>query len=102
MNLNRKIRVGISHGDIDGIGYEVIMKALEDATITELCTPIVYGSAKALAYYRKALDMPSVDFSLIQRAAEALLRLHVADRHDRAPLGRQLCRRHTAARHAQC
>ena len=38
---------------------------------------------------------------LIQRAAEALLRLHVADRHDRAPLGQQLCRRHTAARHAQ-
>lgn len=71
MNLNRKIRVGISHGDINGIGYEVIMKALEDATITELCTPIVYGSAKALAYYRKALDMPSVDFSLIQRAADA-------------------------------
>ena len=71
MNLNRKIRVGISHGDINGIGYEVIMKALEDATITELCTPIVYGSAKALAYYRKALEMPSVDFSLIQRAADA-------------------------------
>ena len=37
------IKVGISHGDINGIGYEVIMKTLLDPRILEMCTPIVYG-----------------------------------------------------------
>ena len=45
MAQNKKIRVGITHGDINGIGYEVIMKALEDPLMTDLCTPIVYGSS---------------------------------------------------------
>ena len=42
----RLIRVGITHGDINGIGYEVILKTLDDTRILEMCTPIVYGSAK--------------------------------------------------------
>ena len=37
----KKIRVGITHGDINGIGYEVILKALEDSRMFELCTPII-------------------------------------------------------------
>lgn len=71
MNPNKKIRVGITHGDINGIGYEVIMKALEDPTMVELCTPIVYGSSKALSYHRKALDIPNVNFNMVPRAEEA-------------------------------
>ena len=51
---NNKLKIGITHGDINGIGYEVIMKALEDEAILELCTPVVYGSAKIAAFYRKA------------------------------------------------
>ena len=62
MAQNKKIRVGITHGDINGIGYEVIMKALEDPLMTDLCTPIVYGSSKALSYHRKALEMGNVKF----------------------------------------
>ena len=42
----KTILAGISHGDINGIGYEVIIKALSDPTINEICTPIVYGSPK--------------------------------------------------------
>ena len=49
----RLIRVGITHGDINGIGYEVILKTLDDTRILEMCTPIVYGSAKIAAFYRK-------------------------------------------------
>ena len=51
-----KIKVGITHGDINGIGYEIIIKALADSRILEMCTPIVYGSSKVAAYYRKAMD----------------------------------------------
>ena len=47
-----KIRVGITHGDFNGIGYEIIVKALLDQRICELCTPVVYGSAKIAGYYK--------------------------------------------------
>ena len=60
MDQNRKIRVGITHGDINGIGYEVILKTLSEPRMVELCTPIVYGSSKALSYHRKALELPNV------------------------------------------
>lgn len=66
----RKIRVGITHGDINGIGYEVILKTFGDAGMLELCTPIVYGSPKVAAYHRKAMDIQA-NFSIINSAAEA-------------------------------
>ena len=46
MNNNRKVRVAITHGDTNGIGYELIFKAFEEPTMLELCTPIIYGSPK--------------------------------------------------------
>lgn len=54
---DNRIKVGITQGDINGIGYEVILKALEDNRILELCTPIIYGSAKIAAFYRKNLGI---------------------------------------------
>ena len=54
MEDNYKIRVGITHGDINGVGYEVILKTFSDPTMLELCTPIIYGSPKVAAYHRKA------------------------------------------------
>lgn len=71
MEKNKKIRVGITHGDINGISYEVILKSLEDNRLLELCTPIIYGSAKIAAYYRKALELPAIQLSQISSAAEA-------------------------------
>lgn len=62
MNESNKIRVGITQGDINGIGYEVMLKALEDNRLLELCTPVVYGSAKIANYYRKNLDLQPVAF----------------------------------------
>ena len=50
-------RVGITHGDFNGVGYEVILKMLDDARILELCTPIIYGSAKIAAFYRKGMEL---------------------------------------------
>ncbi len=70
MEDNRKIRVGITHGDINGVGYEVILKAFSDPTMMELCTPIVYGSPKVATYHRKAMDIQA-NFSIINVADEA-------------------------------
>ena len=69
MAQNNKIKVGITQGDINGIGYEVILKTLSDPRITEICTPVVYGSSKVLAYHRKALNFPPLNFNI---AADAL------------------------------
>ena len=71
MNEYRKIKVGITHGDINGIGYEVILKTLEDNRILELCTPIVYGSAKIAAYYRKNMELQPFNLNQIASAADA-------------------------------
>lgn len=51
-----KIRVGITHGDPNGIGYEVIIKSLADSRMCEMCTPVIYGSSKAVAYYRNNIE----------------------------------------------
>ena len=67
---NRKIRVAITHGDTNGIGYEVILKAFEDPTMFDLCTPIIYGSPKVASYHRKALSLET-QFSIIEKAEDA-------------------------------
>lgn len=66
-----KIKVGITHGDTNGIGYEVILKTLEDNRLSDLCTIVVYGSAKAASFYRKAMELPQVQFTRIDSAADA-------------------------------
>ena len=70
MEQERKIRVAITQGDTNGVGYEVILKAFADPAILELCTPIIYGSAKIAAYHRKALNLET-PFSIINNAEEA-------------------------------
>lgn len=67
---NRKIRVGITHGDINGVGYEVILKTFFDPTMLELCTPVIYGSPKVAAYHRKAMEIPT-NFSIVNTAEDA-------------------------------
>lgn len=68
---NKLIKVGITHGDINGISYEIILKTFSDSRITELCTPVIYGSSKIAAYYRKVLELPSINMSVISQAGEA-------------------------------
>ncbi len=57
MNGKKNITVGITQGDINGIGYEVIFKTFATPEMFEICTPVIYGSPKSAAYHRKALDM---------------------------------------------
>lgn len=76
---DNKIKIGITQGDINGVGYEVILKTFADPAMLELCTPVVYGSPKVAAYHRKALDL-STNFSIVPSAAEAgLERLNVVN-----------------------
>jgi 4-hydroxythreonine-4-phosphate dehydrogenase len=65
------IKVGISHGDINGISYELILKTFEDVRVFEFCTPVVYGSSKILAYHRKAMELPPVNINTINTARDA-------------------------------
>ena len=65
------ILAGISHGDINGIGYEVIIKALMDTMINDICIPVVYGSPKVAAYHRKALNISNFSFNNIRTPEEA-------------------------------
>jgi 4-hydroxythreonine-4-phosphate dehydrogenase len=69
-NENR-IAVGITHGDINSISYEVIIKACLDQRITELFVPIVYGTSKAASYHRKMLNIPDFSFNIIRTADQA-------------------------------
>jgi 4-hydroxythreonine-4-phosphate dehydrogenase len=57
-----KIIIGISQGDINGIGLEVIMKTLSDPAITELMTPVLFSSQKTVSYYRKVLGLEEFSF----------------------------------------
>ena len=67
---DNKIKVGITQGDINGVGYEVILKTFADPVMLELCTPVIYGSPKVAAYHRKSLEV-SANFSIVNSAAEA-------------------------------
>lgn len=65
------IKVGITQGDINGIGYEVILKTFADIRMAEICIPVIYGSAKVAAYHRKAMELQTVNFNQINNAKDA-------------------------------
>ena len=69
--MANNIKVGITHGDYNGIGYEVILKMLDDERIPELCTPVIYGSAKIAALYRKQLGLQGPAPVQIRQADDA-------------------------------
>lgn len=73
-NQERKIRVAITHGDINGVGYEVIIKTFSDSRMFDICTPILYGSSKVASYHKKLLTSVTqeMNFNVIHDAAEAL------------------------------
>ena len=67
-----KFKIRITQGDTNGIGWEIILKALADPRMTELFTPVVYGSPKAAAYYRNTVaEIEAFSFNPVASAAEA-------------------------------
>ena len=60
-----KFKIGITQGDPNGIGWEVILKTFADPRMTELCTPVIYGSLKAAEFYQKTIaDLEPVPFHI--------------------------------------
>ena len=69
--MSRKLIVGITQGDGNGIGYEVIIKALADERMLEFCTPVIYGSSKILGFYRKHIhDIENFNTHVISSAKD--------------------------------
>ena len=69
--MENRLSVGISHGDVNGISYELIIKLLAENRMCELCVPILYGSPKVAAYYRKALNAETFALNPIKEPSEA-------------------------------
>jgi 4-hydroxythreonine-4-phosphate dehydrogenase len=67
----KRIRVGISHGDFNGIGYEVIIKAFADNRMLELLTPIIYGHSRVASFHRKNTPAGDFNFNLVKDARQA-------------------------------
>jgi 4-hydroxythreonine-4-phosphate dehydrogenase len=67
---NHKVRVGISIGDFNGIGPEIIMKSLADKTITDFFTPIIFGSGKLFTYQKNIFKL-NLNFNYINEASQA-------------------------------
>lgn len=70
-NTSRKMRVGITHGDFNGVGYEVILKTLSAPGITDLFTPVVFGSSEIAARTSTRLQLEDFWFSVVENAAAA-------------------------------
>ncbi len=67
-----KLKIGITQGDPNGIGWEVILKMVADSRITELCTPVIYGAPDVMGHYRKLLpECESTYFHTVVSAYEA-------------------------------
>jgi 4-hydroxythreonine-4-phosphate dehydrogenase len=66
-----RIRIGITHGDVNSISYEIIIKTLMDPRLIENFTTIVYGSSKAASYHRKTLNINDFNFNLVKKADAA-------------------------------
>ena len=66
-----KIKVGISIGDLNGIGLETIIKTFNDNRMMDFCTPIIFGSTKVVAIHRKALEMQDFNFNIINKTEDA-------------------------------
>ena len=69
--MENRLKIGISHGDVNGISYELIIKMTAENRICEICTPILYGSSKVAAYHRKTLNIENFNLNSIQTPQEA-------------------------------
>ncbi len=70
--MSEKIKIGISIGDVNGIGLEIIIKTLADSRIYDYCTPIVYGHTKLASFYRRTTHIDDLNFAVINSPAEAI------------------------------
>lgn len=66
------LRVGITHGDFNGVSYEIMFKSLFNSSILDICKPIVYGHSKIAAEFKKIVGMSGFGFSFIKQSEQAV------------------------------
>jgi len=70
-STHRLPRVALTHGDLNGIGYEIILKTFADARMFEMLTPVLYGQSKAFSYYKKNFGMEAPNYALTRDVRQA-------------------------------
>ncbi|MBC7695847.1 MAG: 4-hydroxythreonine-4-phosphate dehydrogenase PdxA [Burkholderiales bacterium] len=61
--IENKVVVGISQGDLNGVGLEIILKTLSDPAMLEICVPVLFSSQKTVSYFRKMLNLEDFNFN---------------------------------------
>ncbi|WDF55721.1 4-hydroxythreonine-4-phosphate dehydrogenase PdxA [Mucilaginibacter sp. KACC 22063] len=69
--MSEKLKIGISIGDVNGIGLEIIIKTLADTRIFDYCTPIVYGHTKVASFHRRLANVHDLNFTVINHPSQA-------------------------------
>jgi 4-hydroxythreonine-4-phosphate dehydrogenase len=69
--MSEKLKIGISIGDVNGIGLEIIIKTLADSRIFDHCIPIVYGHTKVASFHRRTVQVHDLNFNVIESTAQA-------------------------------
>ena len=71
MKSGGKIKVGISIGDLNGIGSEIVLKTFEDSRMLDFCTPVIFASAKTITFIKKKLEI-DISFQGVEAASQAI------------------------------
>jgi len=67
----QKIKLGITIGDVNGIGLEVVLKTISDQRILKHISPIIYGSTKIVSYHKNIIDLQDLSLKTIEEAKHA-------------------------------
>lgn len=74
MTQIQKPRIGITLGDYNGVGPEVVIKALSDNRVLNLITPVLYGSARVISFYKKLLNIEELNYSQVRNKGQFALK----------------------------
>lgn len=69
--MDNRIRIGFTLGDVNGVGPEVVLKALEDKRMLGICTPVIYGNNKIISFYKKLCNLEGLSYSTVNSADQA-------------------------------
>lgn len=90
--IANKTVIAITHGDINGISYEVILKTFAEPRVYEDFIPVIYGSSKVAGFFKKHLDIQTISLNIINNIEEAHPRkinlINCADEEIRVDLGK--------------
>jgi 4-hydroxythreonine-4-phosphate dehydrogenase len=70
MTQIQKPRIGITLGDINGVGPEVVIKALADNRLLTIITPVLYGSARVISYYKKLVNVEEFNYTQVRNKGQ--------------------------------